>query len=367
MNKIISKVLITPVDFDCNMSCGYCYNGSFRQICDFPNKIISIETIRKIFSQITPFLRSNKLVVIWHGGEPLLAGKNFYREAIKEIKGIAKMNGYEVINCLQTNGALIDEEWINLFINLEINPSVSIDGPSYLHNKIRTFSENKPTYELVINNYNLLRNKNINTGLLIVISKSNVNYPLEIWNWILEQKITHCDFLPCVEPELLRKNKQVFSLTNKETADFFIKIFDLWFNHCDPKIRIRTFRDAIKGLLGGQVNLCSWKLGCLHHISFDVSGNAFPCSRYHCYPETMFGNINKMGFTGIMENQATKLIHENIIIGQNKCKNCEWEKICGSGCPFLKYALYGKWDAPYVHCKSRQTFLKHVKQRIFKN
>lgn len=365
MDKILVKLLITPVDFDCNMQCGYCYNGSARTVTDKPNKIISMDTIYNIFDQIVPVLKSNRLVVIWHGGEPLLAGQNFYREAIETQKK-AVAGRYKVTNCVQTNGTLVDDSWADLLAELKIGPSVSVDGPAFLHDSIRTFGNGNSTYNSVMRGYRLLQQKDLNTGMLMVISKNNVENVKDIWNWVLEQQIPHFDFLPCIEPEFWRQGKQVYGLSTEEIAEFSIKLFDLWFDYGDPNIKIRTFRDAIKGQIGGKVNVCSWKAGCLQHISFDASGNAFPCARYHCYLETKMGNINKQTFSEIMTTPETQKVHTGIAEGQAKCRGCKWNHMCGSGCPFLKYALYGSWNGPYVHCDSRKALFEHVKSRIFK-
>ena len=173
MEKIITKLLITPVDFNCNMACGYCYNGSAHQQCISTPKTISMGIIYRIFDQIYPLLREDKLTVIWHGGEPLLAGKDFYREMIKIQKSAAK-NRYKIVNNMQTNGTLIDEEWLEIFSQLEIRPSISIDGPQDLHDSIRVFCDNKPTYKQTMRAYRMLQSKDINTGLLMVISKKEI-------------------------------------------------------------------------------------------------------------------------------------------------------------------------------------------------
>lgn len=365
MEGLLVKLLITPVDFDCNMTCGYCYNGSFRTPCTKPNKVISMDTIYKIFDQVVPLLKSDQLVVIWHGGEPLLTGQDFYREVVQVQKKSAR-GRYRITNCMQTNGTLIDESWADLLAELKIGPSVSIDGPIPLHDSIRVFIDGKPTYELAMRGYRLLQARDINTGMLMTISQNNVRQVEAIWNWVLKERIPHFDFLPCIEPELWRNGKQMYGLTTEDVAEFSIHLFNLWFDHGNPNIKIRTFRDTIKGLIGGHVNICSWKAGCLQHISFDASGNAFPCARYHCYPETRFGNINQQAFAEIMESPTTKWVHRGIADGQEKCKGCKWNPICGSGCPFLKYALHGTWNGHYVHCQSRQALFEHVKKRIFK-
>src|SRR3989344_587112 len=366
MKKLLIKLLLTPVDSDCNMACGYCYNGSYRKPHTNSSKLMTMDTIYKIFDQIKPLLKGNHLVVIWHGGEPLLAGKDFYIEAIKVQKRAAD-NKYQITNCIQTNGTLVDESWADLIAELKIGPSASVDGPSVLHNKMRVFYNGESTYVSAMRGYRLFQARDINTGMLIVISKANVQYPELIWNWILEQQIPHFDFLPCIEPERFREGNPLFSLTTNEVAEFSIRLFDLWFNHKDPNIKIRTFRDAIKGQIGGKVNIFSWKAGCLQHVSFDALGNAFPCARYHCYPETKLGNIQQQSFVEIMQSMVTQRVHREISDGQERCKNCKWNPICGSGCPFLKYALYGSWNSPYIHCQSRQALFRHVRDSIFKD
>lgn len=364
MSGPLVKLLITPVDFDCNMACGYCYNGSHRTPRLTPDKTISPDTIHRIFDQVVPLLKGNYLVVIWHGGEPLLAGMDFYREAIK-VQRDAVNGRYKITNCMQTNATLINDEWADLLHELKIGPSVSMDGPEQIHDSARTFLDGKPTYARVMRGYRLLQARDINTGMLMTISRKNVEKAQEIWHWIVEEKIPHFDFLPCVEPELWRRGERLYGLTTEEVADFSIKLFNLWFDHGDPAVKIRTFRDAIRGQLGGRVNICSWKAGCLQHISFDASGNAYPCARYHCYPETRLGNIQDQSFGEIMETITAKWVRQGIADGQDRCRSCKWNQICGSGCPFLKYALHGSWDAPYIHCQSRQALFQHVRTRIF--
>jgi len=365
MKGSIVKLLITPVDFSCNMACGYCYNGSAHVACSTAPKIISMDTVYRIFDQVYPFLKGNHLFVIWHGGEPLLAGKDFYREVVDVQKSAAK-NRYQITNSIQTNGTLINEEWADLLAELKIGPSVSVDGPENFHDSVRVELNGEPTYEKVMKGYRLLQSRDVNTGMLMVISQNNVNHPEEIWEWVLEEKIPHFDFLPCIEPELWKQGKQKYGLSTEDVTKFSIRLFDLWFEHGDPNIKIRTFRDTIKGQLGGKVNICSWKAGCLQHISFDSWGNAFPCARYHCYPDTKTGNIVDQSFLEIMSSEKTKWVHNGIASGQERCKECKWNSICGSGCPFLKYALHGDWNGSYVHCQSRQALFNHVYNRIFK-
>lgn len=124
---MFTKIFITPVDFDCNLSCDYCYNttNDCRQITrSYKTNVIDGRILTRIFESIKPYIQ-NRLTIIWHGGEPLLAGKSFYRRADQEIKRILG-DAVIVDYGLQTNATLVDEEWCILMKELKIKPSTSL-------------------------------------------------------------------------------------------------------------------------------------------------------------------------------------------------------------------------------------------------
>lgn len=364
---MISKILITPVGMECNLRCEYCYNGSHRNSVESPSMVIPDELLYKIFTEIYPFCKNeHSLDIIWHGGEPLLAGKGFYRRAVaieKECLG----DKIRLINGIQTNCTLVDNSWCDFFKEFDFFPSTSLDGPQFLHDQVRINSLGKGSYEKALRGYQLIKSRGIKCGLLMVITSANAAYYKELFQWILDTNIDSSDFLICVEPEKRHLNKPSLEISQKEAIRFMTNFFDIWFDHNDPNIKIRVFRDVLLSEMGGQPNVCSWKLGCLKHISFDENGNVFPCARFNVFPETSFGNIAENSLADIMDGDRTKKIYQEIAKGAEKCQSCEWQKACGSGCPFLKYAIHGKFNGQFVHCETRKALFRHIRERIWKN
>ena len=73
------QLLIKPVSFDCNLRCKYCF---YLRVADEYPKIehpcMSDKILDKLISQFLQF-RFKESIFGWQGGEPTLAGLNFYK------------------------------------------------------------------------------------------------------------------------------------------------------------------------------------------------------------------------------------------------------------------------------------------------
>lgn len=115
--KKFVTVMIKMVGNNCNMNCEYCYEHGNRNVYDkFSTSIQVIEYLKK-------FTEYERIFIVFHGGEPLLAPKNEVRNILDFIKKNF-INEYKIQ--IQTNGTLIDDEWIKMFQQFEPNLSLSL-------------------------------------------------------------------------------------------------------------------------------------------------------------------------------------------------------------------------------------------------
>lgn len=102
-------IVIVGVINDCNSDCLYCYMLATRRTkCELPRERIS----QLIQNCSTGF---DEVEFCWHGGEPLLVGIDFYRLVIKEQERIATNQRVVFKNTIQTNGILLNDEWLQFF------------------------------------------------------------------------------------------------------------------------------------------------------------------------------------------------------------------------------------------------------------
>ena len=124
--------MVKPVGARCNLNCTYCYYLEKKNLYKDGNKSIMQESVLENF--IRQYIQSQSAPVIsfvWQGGEPMLAGLEFFKAAVEYQKYYAR--GRRIINAFQTNGTLINESWCKFFQQHNFLIGISIDGPEKIH------------------------------------------------------------------------------------------------------------------------------------------------------------------------------------------------------------------------------------------
>ena len=105
------QIFAKPVSAMCNLNCSYCYysyeNNRFGSTV-FTR--MDDNLLEKYIIQHIEATTDNVVMFSWHGGEPTLAGIDFYRKAV-EIQKKHLPVGKKLLNGIQTNGTVIYDVW----------------------------------------------------------------------------------------------------------------------------------------------------------------------------------------------------------------------------------------------------------------
>lgn len=154
-------IILKPTE-ECNFRCQYCYHAD----TNYEKGRMTIELFEEIIRKTT--ICYNNIVLIFHGGEPLLMGYDFFVKAIEIIKHYKK-EGQTISLGIQTNGYLLNEQFCQLFQANGILPAISFDGPGGL-NCLR--DKTSDVTSRIID----LKSKGYTINLLGVITKRNINH-----------------------------------------------------------------------------------------------------------------------------------------------------------------------------------------------
>ena len=138
--------IILKLTTACNLHCVYCSEGDQR-VATLPQEIFF-----KLVDELPAILEqsgSKDAEFLFHGGEPLLYGRDHLKTLIEYAK--ENLPAFNVRFLMQTNGTLIDDAWIKFFVENEISVGVSLDGYPELHDKNRRTKNDEPTAEKIPN------------------------------------------------------------------------------------------------------------------------------------------------------------------------------------------------------------------------
>lgn len=132
-------LLIKPASGDCNLKCEYCFYLRSAQVYPATGQHLMSQAVLAEMIKQTLEINHPLASFAWQGGEPLLVGLDFFRQAMELMKQYGR-NGHTISNSIQTNGILIDEEWARFLSQYHFLVGVSLDDPEWLHNKFRELS-----------------------------------------------------------------------------------------------------------------------------------------------------------------------------------------------------------------------------------
>ncbi|MBE7088914.1 MAG: radical SAM protein [Clostridiales bacterium] len=312
--QIMDRInVIIKTTNDCNLRCKYCYNSqSWNKKENLP-----LEKFERLISILSKDFR--EICLVWHGGEPTILGLEYF-ERVVEIENLAHQNNGVVIrNSLQTNGSLLNEEWVDFFKKYNFKVGVSFDGKD--SDKYRQLGQK------TLQNIKLMQKKGLKASCLAVVADDD--YDL-IENYKFFAEIGCSVEFSYLFMEGAAKNLQ--GLTKEKFVDKYLKLIDYWFADKNG-VDVRLIETYVAMAMGSYYRICTNSSCHGKYLSIYPDGSLYNCGRDNMsnYP---FGNIDSINnFNEIYDSQGFKNLVLGSIARRNACKAaCEFFDECTGGC-----------------------------------
>lgn len=355
--RAISTPIVKPVDGLCNLSCSYCYaSGSGKRARKSRMRPEILKAMIDFFCH-----DQDNIEFIWHGGEPLLAGMDFYRKAV-EHQQTWEQKGKRITNSVQTNATLITPEWINFFAKHNFFVGVSLDGPKDFHDQVRYYPDKSGSYNNVMRGIKLLQQADIFNGIICGISTVNHQFPKEIFNFFIAKDIKKLKF---ARVKNIGHCNDISSLTisSKQHSDFMITIFDLWLKLDDPEVEIRDIQSVVSLILNGNKRECIYMGGCDQFVTIYHNGSIYGCDSFPKTNALSFGNV--MDDSNLVKsNPRLKSFQETLRKRKINCRTCDWSFICKGGCAKDCYAQLNSIQPMDKVCENLKRYFEHISGKI---
>lgn len=341
------SVLIMPTDY-CNMNCVYCFNDRRSGV---KNKTMSLDILRRIFEITIPFYDDIKF--IWHGGEPVSMGRDFYQKAIELQKEI-NINNAKITNSIQSNLTLLDDDFVELLIENKFSIGGSFDGTQNEHTRHNS--------DKIIKGQELISKHGGKVGFICVVQKKNIDHLIEDYKWFRDKGLNYTLNIYMAEPPY--DNNELFV-----PAEYFIEkvceLFDYWMYDTRCNIKLAYFEHYIKYILFREKSLCCYSSCLGKYVGIQYNGDIFNCNRTFS-SRYSYGNIND--YTDIRECFESKGFENTLIDAierRNSCKkNCEIYDFCLGGCNSNALMSGNMKQKNEYLCEIMVSVYKHIENRI---
>lgn len=336
--------MIKPASAKCNASCKYCFyrdEVAVRSVKDYGT--CSISLAHSIIKKALEYVGSGHLSIVFQGGEPTLAGYDFFNEFFSFIQN-ENVNQAKIFLSLQTNGLLIDEKWAKLFKKHNVLVGISLDGTK-ADNSSRV-ALGKEIYPDTLRAIAVLRDEGVPFNVLSVIHKGNVKSGKAIMQEFINRRFSFVQFIPYLGEQ------EEFMLTPEEYGAFLIDTFSIYgANFNTPnRISVREFDNYILLLQTGKAEQCGMNGRCEPQLVLEGDGTAFPCD-FYCTDDYVLGNVKDDSIEALLSSPVATSFRNRTL--PSDCTVCPYLRICHGGCK--------RYSATPFYCTSHKLFFqKHL-------
>ncbi|WBB90692.1 FxsB family cyclophane-forming radical SAM/SPASM peptide maturase [Verrucosispora sp. WMMC514] len=353
----------------CDLACDHCYVYTMtdQRWRDLP-RIMPPEVLDATARRIGEHARAHRLdrvSVILHGGEPLLAGPERVEAAVSVIRqGVAPV---PVRMTVQTNATRLDQRYLSLFDRLDVRLSISLDGDRAAHDRRRRGPDGQGSHARVEAALRRLTTgyPHLFNGLLCTVDLRND--PVTTYLSLLEHRPPTIDFLlphgtwhtpPPGRPADPRRTPY---------AAWLISVFDRWYHAPGPPVRIRLFDEIIQLLLGGASHLAGVGLSPVVVAVVQTDGQIEMDDTLAAAYAGAAGtglHVRRDPFDVALDLPAVRSQQRGAAALCATCGTCDLRRVCGGGLRTHRWRADNGFDNPSVYCPDLYALIDHIRQTV---
>ncbi len=327
----------------CNLNCIYCQAQSETS----KQKGMMTKEIAKKGVDIALQSPTSSITIEFQGGEPLL---NF--EIIKYIiEYSSSINTNKIISYnLVSNLSLLTDGIADYLSEHNVQVSVSLDGPDFVHNKNRLFRIGGGSYDAAVQGIETLKSRDINLGAIQTTTKFSLTHAKDIvdayqklgFNSIFIRPLTQLGYANEHWNEIGYTSDDFLSFY-KESLEYIINLNtdDIVFSEGHANILLTKI---LQGYSNNYMELRSPCGATIGQIAIYYDGNIYTCDEGRMVAEMgdstfKLGDVFSCNYDDLIDSGACKTVcAASCLETIPSCCDCVYQPYCGV-CPVINYAI----------------------------
>lgn len=315
----------------------------------------TLETAIGHISGLVDETGQDRVSVTFHGGEPLLAGHDFFKQALPALH--QRFGSRRLKLAVQSNLWLLDQTFCGLFNDYNVEIGTSLDGPEPITDRQR----GKGYYARTMKGIGTARSHRLPVNCIATFTPGSSSHWREVFDFFISREM---DFSihPSVPP--LNPGPSAYTLSPGGYGDLLETMLDYYIRR-RKRIRVPSFDHVCQSFGDGEGKVCTFR-DCLGmFIAIDPNGDIYPCQRFCGHSRYRLGNIADSPSMDSLFSHPTAIAMEQ---RQNRlketCGDCEHFGYCKGGCPFNALANRQPDNDVDPYCAAYLKIFNTIKKRL---
>ena len=353
----------------CNLDCNYCYiyrspDDSWKQ----RPRLMSLETILQIANRIQAHVDAHKLQsvsVVFHGGEPLLAGASLLDEYATIL---TEHVAAEINFAVQTNATLLTPDILDVLARHKVKIGISLDGEKNINDLNRLYHNGESSFNDVMSAVSLIRSRpdweSSFGGFLSVINVNNS--PKQVYDFFVSIGASSIDLLL---PDCHYESppyRPLDDFRSEAYGKWLACFYDIWTNGVSD-MEIRYLEEIIALCIGERSTLEAIGSPSVDIIVIETDGAIEPVDTLKMIGRSAT-DIGLNVFTSSFDNALQHPAIFSRMLGSNAlchtCQECDSLAYCGGGYVPHRYSSNNGFLNPSVYCNDIRFLVRHIQNSL---
>ena len=300
----------------------------------------------------------DSLEITFHGGEPLVPGAAWYREALPLLRdGLAPRR---VRFAAQSNLWLLTDELCELFREHGVSLGTSLDGPEAINDAQRgtgCFAKTMAGIERA-------RAHDLEVGAICTFTAQSVPHAPEIFDFFVREGLNFS--VHAALPSLRYAEADRWSISPEAHGELLVGLLDRYLANL-TRVRISTLDSMARSVSAGRGGICTFGECLGGYLAVGPDGSIYPCQRFAGMPEFAVGDVAaRPSLEELRSSPVWRELRAREVHVAEACGGCAYFGFCKGGCPYNALVGAGGVLAPTArdpHCASYRRAFDAVTER----
>ncbi len=303
----------------CPARCSYCWSS------EEGSPLMDIEVVGEVVEWLQDF-RKDPVTFTFHGGEPLLAGADFYRQALPLLaEGLPHL---KPSFAMQTNLWRMTEEIARILAEYNVPIGSSIDGPEAINDAQR----GEGYFGKTMRGFAIAREHGVRVSFICTFTSRSVVHKEEIFHFFLDNGFV-MKLHPAL-PSLRSREADPWALEPQAYGDLLVYLLDRSLEHLDD-IEIKNIDDLCRCVFTRRGTVCTFADCMANTFAVGPDGSIYPCYRFVGMAEWVMGSVyDHPSQEDLARSESWKRMQQYKAYVDAACGSCRHIRYCRGGCPY---------------------------------